>query len=71
MDCLKVKTLIEYPCVFDEDKACPVKKQYKLEPESLVEFCKICNRYIAVRTDLQSADYLLRQLELMKKIKAI
>jgi len=29
-------------CVFDNEKECPVKKEYKLKPESLVEFCKTC-----------------------------
>lgn len=31
----------KYMCIF-EPKECPVKREYKLKPESLVEFCKIC-----------------------------
>lgn len=31
-----------YTCVFNKDKECPVKKEYKLTPESLVSFCKVC-----------------------------
>lgn len=32
----------KYVCIFDGSKLCPVKQEYKLKPESLVEFCKIC-----------------------------
>lgn len=32
-----------YTCIFEKDKECPVKTTYKLKPESLLEFCKICN----------------------------
>ena len=31
-----------YFCIFDAKKPCPVKKEFKLKPESLVEFCNIC-----------------------------
>lgn len=31
-----------YTCIFNKEKECPVKQEYKLKPESLVEFCKIC-----------------------------
>ena len=34
---------IEYYCIFDKKQPCPVKEEYKLKPESLNEFCKICN----------------------------
>lgn len=33
----------EYTCVYLATTPCPVKVAYKLVPESLVEFCKICN----------------------------
>jgi len=33
---------MEYTCIFDPKQKCPVKTSYKLVPESLVEFCKIC-----------------------------
>lgn len=33
---------MEYTCIFDPKQKCPVKTEYKLKPESLVEFCKIC-----------------------------
>jgi len=36
------QTVYTYPCVFDLTKDCPVKKAYKLRPESLVLFCKEC-----------------------------
>jgi len=38
------KTSTFYPCVFDNSLECPVRVVYKLRPESLVEFCKICPR---------------------------
>lgn len=31
-----------YFCVFDNKKKCPIKTEYKLKPESLSLFCKIC-----------------------------
>lgn len=31
----------KYSCIF-ESKSCPAKTAWKLSPESLVEFCKIC-----------------------------
>lgn len=31
-----------YYCIFDKEKPCPVKTEYKLKPESLAEFCKLC-----------------------------
>jgi len=35
---------MEYTCIFDKKAECPVKQEYKLQPESLIEFCKICNK---------------------------
>ena len=35
---------ISYTCVFDSTKQCEVKQTFKLVPESLVEFCKICHQ---------------------------
>jgi len=32
---------IEYFCVFKRQE-CPVRKEYKLQPENLLEYCKIC-----------------------------
>lgn len=32
---------IKYLCIF-ENKQCPAKAAWKLSPESLVEFCKVC-----------------------------
>ena len=37
-----METKITYSCIFDKEKDCLVKQEYKLRPESLVEFCKIC-----------------------------
>ncbi len=34
----------KYYCVFDKTIGCSVKTEYKLKPESLIEFCKICNK---------------------------
>ena len=31
-----------YPCVFDAETPCPVRCEFMLKPESLVEFCKCC-----------------------------
>lgn len=31
-----------YYCVFDKDVECSVKNEYKLTPESLNDYCKIC-----------------------------
>lgn len=39
---IKMSELRQYKCVFDKDQNCPVKLEYKLKPESLVEFCKVC-----------------------------
>ena len=33
---------MERKCIFDPSKSCPAKKAFKLQPESLVEFCKVC-----------------------------
>lgn len=32
----------QYICVFIPDKECPVKTQYKLQPENLLGYCTIC-----------------------------
>ena len=37
-----METKTTYFCIFDNHKPCSVKQEYKLKPESLVEFCKIC-----------------------------
>lgn len=42
MDGEQVLSEKTYPCVFDEEIMCPVRKTFKLSPESLVEFCKCC-----------------------------
>jgi len=31
-----------YPCVWDEDLPCPIRGRWKLEPESLVQWCALC-----------------------------
>lgn len=33
-----------YKCIFDVEQECSVKEEYKLTPESLNEFCKICSK---------------------------
>ena len=35
---------VSYPCIFDNAKSCEVKNVFKLVPESLLEFCKLCNQ---------------------------
>ena len=35
---------VSYPCIFDNTKNCGVKNAFKLVPESLLEFCKLCNQ---------------------------
>lgn len=32
----------KYPCVFDLSDDCPIRRNFKLVPESLVRFCRIC-----------------------------
>ena len=32
----------KYPCIFKGSIDCPVKEAFKLSPESLVEYCKVC-----------------------------
>jgi hypothetical protein len=32
----------KYPCIFRLDEDCPVRKEFKLKPENLVKWCKIC-----------------------------
>jgi hypothetical protein len=32
----------KYPCLFDLTDSCPVRRQYKLAPESLQPFCLVC-----------------------------
>lgn len=39
----KEKKKKKYPCVYGLTDNCPVKHEYKLKPESLVEFCKKCH----------------------------
>lgn len=33
---------VKYSCIFKIGQPCPAKTAFKLKPESLVEFCKIC-----------------------------
>lgn len=33
-----------YTCIFDTKKVCSVRQEFKLVPESLVEFCQICDK---------------------------
>lgn len=35
-------SLDPYDCAFNHDRVCPVRTMFKLKPESLVAFCKIC-----------------------------
>ena len=32
----------KYFCAFNRERLCPVRTEYKLKPESLIEFCKVC-----------------------------
>ena len=32
----------KYVCIFESGKSCPAKTAYKLSPESLAQFCKVC-----------------------------
>ena len=32
----------KYPCLFELTDNCPVRKQYKLAPESIQPFCLVC-----------------------------
>jgi len=32
----------KYICIFESGKSCPAKTAYKLSPESLAQFCKVC-----------------------------
>ena len=32
----------KYVCIFESSKSCPAKTAYKLSPESLAQFCKVC-----------------------------
>lgn len=34
----------KYYCVFDSTQECPVREQFKLQPENLLEFCKLCSK---------------------------
>lgn len=63
---------MEYACIFEKDKECPVKKDYKLRPESLVEFCKVCSKH--QRSANSEIDLKLEEMRLqheleMKKIE--
>jgi len=33
-----------YPCVWNPKVVCPIRTIWKLKPESLVEWCKICDK---------------------------
>ena len=35
---------MERTCVFNNKEICSVKTEFKLKPESLVEFCKLCDK---------------------------
>jgi len=32
----------EYPCIWNPKINCPIRKLYKLKPESLAIFCEMC-----------------------------
>ena len=32
----------KYKCAFKPDDECPVRGEFKLQPENLLEFCKVC-----------------------------
>ena len=69
---------IKYKCVFQPDKECPVRKQYKLQPESLVGYCTIChinptniqepNLDIAISEMKLSYDFLFKSLEMYSQL---
>ncbi len=69
---------IKYKCVFQPDKECPVRKQYKLQPESLVGYCTIChinptniqepNLDIAISEMKLSYDFLFKILEMYSNL---
>lgn len=37
-----LKRMDEYKCCFDDSKDCSVRNLWKLQPENLVKFCKLC-----------------------------
>jgi len=43
----------EYPCIWGYGN-CPIRKQYKLKPESLAIFCGMC--WIKTSTEAESVD---------------
>jgi len=63
----------KYNCIFDLERECPVKTSYKLKPESLVEFCKICRQPELEKIKLEKAkmefQYGLKKLELQRQQK--
>lgn len=32
----------KYKCIFDRSIDCPVREEYKLQPENLLKFCELC-----------------------------
>ena len=46
--------MTEYNCIFDHSLKCPVRTEYKLQPESLVDFCALCgNRSTKNKRDIE------------------
>lgn len=72
---------VQFNCVFRPDEECPVKTAFKLQPESLVEYCAVCYvnlvnrqepRHEIVKTDpmtivLQNLPKLLEMYSRLKK----
>jgi hypothetical protein len=69
----------KYVCIF-ENKPCPAKNAYKLSPESLAQFCKVCVEKIkwdslmkaieAVSTMMNKQTKLEKEVETVQTIMA-
>ncbi|GAG95908.1 unnamed protein product, partial [marine sediment metagenome] len=47
----------DYKCVFSDD-LCPVRREFKLKPENLLEFCQICPTQKPVENQIAAYTYI-------------
>lgn len=49
----------KFNCVFRTEQECPVKTAFKLQPESLVEYCAICHINPTNKPELRIGELLI------------
>lgn len=62
---MAMEAKVKYGCIFEPDQPCLVRAQWKLMPENLIEWCKLCESRKRLNP-LQLANKLVDLIDIMQ-----